>query len=305
MLSRILRFCMQNRPGLLFLFLVSSSLISIGSGAEATYLGAAFRNAVSTVAYPFIIGFQRVGDSASQAAGVVVDYNSLQAQNEELQWKLAHMADLVARGEEAIAHNAALGEMIEFERAHPRVELLPARVVGVERGMITIDVGTIADVAEGMCVMTPAGIIGIVTAVTPFSSTVISLHHSECRIAVKVQRSRVRGVLKGSGNRYTHYCELQFIGQHDDVMKGDILVTSEESRFPAGYRVGQLATAPGGGSLLVTAPVTPYVNPYAVDQVFIVRSAATERVPMAAASDAPASAYALPDDRPLQERFAP
>lgn len=306
MLSQLLRVIAENRPAMMFVTLVTLSLLSIMTGFDSTFIGQGFQNGVSTVAYPFIIGFQRIGEGTAYIAGVFTEYNSLHLQNVRLREEIANMQQRVVRGEQAMIRNAALEDMIDFEREEPRLDLLPAQVVGVERGTLTIDAGSIADVTEGMCVMTPEGIVGVVTAVTPFSSSVMSLHHGECRVAVKSQRSRVRGVLKGSGNRYSHYCELQFIGQHDDVMQGDLLVTSEESRFPAGYPVGHLATSPGSGSLLVTAPVSPMVNPYAVDQVFVVRSAATVRPAIPARlTDSAEQAYAMPDERPIQERFAP
>jgi len=307
MLNLLIRRVAENRPAFLLMAFVMLSLVSLGFGAEATIIGSSFRTAVSTVAYPFIIGFDRLGGGAQSIVGIVTNYNEVQTQNEQLRYELAMMQQRIVQREEASRENARLRSMLAFQEDHPRLRMTAAKVMGVEKGVLTIDIGSMNGVKESMCVMTKDGVVGVVTSVTPFSSTVNSLHHADCKIAVKVERSRVRGVVSGSGNKFSHMCELQYIGESDDVMKGDVLITSEESRFPSGFLVGRVGTAPGSGSLLVTALVEPAVNPYALDEVFVVLSAAPpgNRPGMAAESNPVAEAYAMPDTRTMQERYAP
>lgn len=307
----------ENRSTLIFAGLVLLSLASLVTepfirpvGAPNTPIKRMVINAASAVTYPFIVAFDGASGLVSGAVGIVTSYSDMEAQTRELREELALSQQRVALFEETMRENDRLRAMLAFQRENPRLSLLPAKVDGVNRGVLTIDRGSLHGVRESMCAITKDGVVGDIVSVTPFTAQVNSLHEADFKIGVKVKRSRVRGVVHGSGNRFSHFCELQYIGESDDVLRGDLIVTSEESRFPSGLIVGRVSTAPGSGSLLVTAYVEPAVNPFAVEEVYVVVGASAAPrddapPPAAEASGESSGAYAMPDERTVQEKLAP
>jgi rod shape-determining protein MreC len=159
-----------------------------------------------------------------------------------------------------------------------------------------------------MCAVTPDGVVGVVARVEPFQSYVYTLHHADCKVGATVRRNRVRGIVHGSGSEFSRICTMRYLDLKDDVRPGDEVVTGGGGVFPTGYPIGKITAVHGTGSLLKTAYVEPDADPYRLDEVFIVKTAVAsiEELAETAPPEAPPrSAYAMPDERPLQERFAP
>jgi rod shape-determining protein MreC len=257
------------------------------------------------VTYPVIIAFDRAGHGAGNLTEMVADYNYAQARVDLLKEELAVLQQRTKAQEGVAQENHRLRQMMDFRRGQPRLTFIAAEVLGIERGIVTIDRGSTNGIQEGMCALTKDGIVGSVIRVEPFTSFVASLHHPDCRIGVKIKRSRVRGVVRGTGSARSHLCELQYILESDDVLKGDEVVTGEWSIFPSGFPVGRVASVHGSQSLLRTAVIQPAVNLYALDELFIVESAAPERRDDPQGPGTVAATYTLPDTSTLQERLAP
>ncbi|MCC6142187.1 MAG: hypothetical protein IT368_00115 [Candidatus Hydrogenedentes bacterium] len=108
---------------------------------------------------------------------------------------------------------------------------------------------------------------------------------------------------------------MEYIDLKDEVRVGDQVVTSPESLFPSGYPIGTVTAVHGTGTLWRTAEIDPAVDPYALDEVFVVTtySSATEDLegppPEAVEETVELEADAQPppaaDMRTIQERFAP
>jgi rod shape-determining protein MreC len=161
-----------------------------------------------------------------------------------------------------------------------------------------------------MCALTPDGVVGIVTKVDPFQSLVYTLHHTQCRIGAMVQRNRALGVVHGSGSDLSHVCRMEYIDMKDEVFEGDIVVTSGSAVFPRGLPLGRVTRVRDEGALLKTAYIEPFAQPYQIDEVFLVRRVQPSQEELAAFTPPDPRAddsggHAMPDTRPLQERWAP
>jgi hypothetical protein len=196
-----------------------------------------------------------------------------------------------------------LRDTLAFVRANPDLSLLPATVLQRSKGMLTLDIGSMHGVKPSMCAITKDGIVGIVTLVEPTMSFVASLHHEHCRIGARAGRTRAYGVVQGSGNDVQRICDFRYVNLQDDIRPGDEVVSAGGNVFPAELPIGRLITVQNDGDLYRKAVVRPYANPYAVDEVLLVRAAQQDVTAMAAAE--PIGMHAMPDDRTIQERFAP
>lgn len=104
---------------------------------------------------------------------------------------------------------------------------------------VNIDKGSRHGVFVGQPVIDEHGVVGQVTQVSPFSSTVLLIADNSHVIPLRNNRNDVRLIALGKGD--LHQLELQFVTKNTDVKVGDLLVTSGlGGRFPEGYPVAHV-----------------------------------------------------------------
>lgn len=97
-------------------------------------------------------------------------------------------------------------------------------------------------VREGMGVIGPNGIVGIVRSVSPNFCTVMSLLHKDSRISASLKKDGTFAQLLWEGGDY-RTATLKEIPTHVKLVKGDTLVTSGlGNAFPKGVFVGVIST---------------------------------------------------------------
>jgi rod shape-determining protein MreC len=240
------------------------------------------------------------------AVGFVVAYNMARDELTDLHAALSLQAAHSVDRAELNAENERLRGMLAFERAEPRLTLEPAEVIGRYKGALIIDRGARHGITPAMCAMSPDGIVGVVTEVQPYTAYVYTLHHSECKVWAMAARTRVRGAVHGSGSEFSHVCTLQYIDLKDDVRPGDTVVTGGGAVFPSGFPIGTITDVQDTGALMKTAYVRPAVDPYRIDEVFIVVRAQASRAELTGEGvEAESAALVLPELQTIQERFAP
>lgn len=290
--------------------LVSLSLVSLGVGKRAAFLSDYARTGVSAMAYPFLKTLKVVENGYDFTVGFVSSYGSAQSEAEALHEELSANLGRLAGYDELKAENKRLREMLAFERETPKFDLEAVEVILRFEGMLMIDRGSLHGMQESMCVITKDGIIGMITQVDLVTSNVVTLHNAECKIDAMIQRTRVRGVVHGTGSEVSSICRMEYIDLKDDVRVGDSVVSSPDSVFPSGYPIGRVVEVnEGRGTLLKTVDVRPYADPYRADEVFVLRAAdpfyedfVADR---GAEPDDPAEIHPLLVGQSIQERLAP
>lgn len=188
---------------------------------------------------------------------------------------------------------------------------MKVHVIGRFEGTLSIDQGWAQGVHEAMCAISPDGsIVGVVAKVERSQSFIYTLHHTDCRIGAIIKRNRAHGIVRGSGNDFSHICRMEYIDSGDEVLEGDQVVTSGGAVYPSGYPIGTVIGPPQGeGSLLMTALIKPAADPYRLDEVFLVeRVQATEEElsgEYAAPDHGEPPEGFLPETESIQERLAP
>ncbi|MBL8440040.1 MAG: rod shape-determining protein MreC [Betaproteobacteria bacterium] len=271
---------------------------------------------MTLTAYPVLRARTALEEGVKYSFDFVWNYNTMRRENQQNREVLAKLQVTQAQTEELAVENRRLRSMLNFARSEPRMTLMPARVIENLRGMLTIDLGRAHGIEPRMAVITEDGVVGMVTEVHDFQSSVATMHHRDCGVPAMVYRNRVRaydGVVKANGTDYNYICTMDFIDMKNEVRKGDILVTNPESQiFPAGLPVGTVSVVhETGGWLWRWAEVEPAVDPYVLDEVFVVKRFLppeeffTGSQQQDAYRSATSVAPEVPDDRTFQERFAP
>jgi rod shape-determining protein MreC len=223
-----------------------------------------------------------------ESVSFLPNFFQLQRENEILRRTNVNLADEVNQLREAKLENIRLRRLLGLKEVS-KYKLIPAKVVGktldLMRNTITLNVGEKDGVSPGMPVITDAGLVGKVTAVSADYAIGQVILNSGFRASARVQRSRVDGILAWEGGSHSL---LKNVAKTRDVKVGDMVETSEySSLFPPNIRIGVvLSVTEEPGSLFKTIEVENAVDFGTLEEVFVMnakqdseRARLEERVP--------------------------
>lgn len=198
---------------------------------------------------------------------------ALKNENAALRELNLQLSDERAKIRQSIIENAKLRKMLEFKKAST-TPLITADIVGKTtteaRNYATINRGKKDGVEVGMPVVTDAGLVGLVVGTSDGYSVIRLLINRESRIAGKIQRSRIDGILIWDGE---DALTMKNIPKSYDVQVGDEVITSSYSnRYPSNIKIGTvMETRDDGTSLFRKILVKPSVNFLTLEQVFVMK----------------------------------
>jgi rod shape-determining protein MreC len=194
------------------------------------------------------------------------------------------------------AENDRLRALLSFAHVYPDRRVVGARVVGVRldpKGLqlVTIDRGAADGLERMMPVVVAHGVVGRIHAVNPSTADVLLLSDRNSSVAVRVERSRARANVRGTGS--PDLARLEYALRSDDMVEGDVLVTSgTDGVFPRGLPVGRIVGLKRAGQgLYQRADVKPIADVTKLEEVLVITSheRAEEAAPAQATVVPPAS----------------
>ncbi|MEN9828716.1 MAG: Rod shape-determining protein MreC [Bacteroidota bacterium] len=198
---------------------------------------------------------------------------ALKNENAALRELNLQLSDERAKIRQSIIENAKLRKMLEFKKAST-IPLISADIAGKTtteaRNYATINRGEDDGVQVGMPVVTDAGLVGLIVGTSDSYSVVRLLINRESRIAGKIQRSRIDGILIWDGE---DALTMKNIPKSYDVQVGDeVLTSSYSNRYPSNIKIGTvMETRDDGTSLFRRILVKPAVNFITLEQVFVMK----------------------------------
>jgi rod shape-determining protein MreC len=182
-----------------------------------------------------------------------------------------------------------LRRLLGFAQGGAARTYVGARVVGVQFApsglqLLVIDRGEADGVTRLKPVVMADGVVGRVHSATAHTAEVLLLTDRNSSVAVRVERTRARGNVRGLGKPGA--CKLDYALRAEDVVEGDALVTSgTDGVFPRGLPVGKVVQLRRfGNGLFQDAQVDPAVDVTRVEEVLVVTAFETlqpEAVPAA------------------------
>lgn len=195
----------------------------------------------------------------------------VKAQNNELLTRLAEMTELEVE-------NTRLRTLLDF-RQSTKMELVAAQVVGrdlvSDHRTVTINKGTDDGLKAGMAVLTTNGAVGYVFRPEKFSSHVMLVTDRYSVVDAIVARSRAQGIVEGKND---NSMSLKYVEKTADVKPGDIVVTGGLDKiFPKGFPVAIVDNIEKKAySISLKVDLRPVVDPYKLEEVFIVTKSDVE-----------------------------
>lgn len=136
--------------------------------------------------------------------------------------------------------------------------------------ILWIDKGANDGISKDMVAVTPSGVVGRVHRVLKDRAAVIQLTDINSSVAVRMQSSRVEGILEGNGGRK---CSLKYVPYEAQVAAGEEVITSGlDALYPEGLLVGYVAHAlKKDGEFFQKVEVVPAQDTQTVEEVLILR----------------------------------
>ncbi len=138
---------------------------------------------------------------------------------------------------------------------------------------LMLNKGALSGVKQGMAVIAPEGIIGVVKAVSPHFCSVMSMLHRDSRITAKLKRGGYAGSLVWDGISYATG-ELLDVPSHFKIKIGDTIISSGYSLdVPEGIMLGTIKKInTRGGDNFHKLVVKFSVDYKKIDYVYIVNN---------------------------------
>ncbi len=231
----------------------------------------AFERAVQNAMTPFYRVVDRANGTVTTVWEDYLDLVNVRQENKELRESVKILNARLLETHEAVLANERLKKLLDMKNTL-HLPTMAASVIGEDGApwfkSVLIDRGEADGLREGMAVVTSEGVVGQLVKVAAHSSRVLLLTDNASAVAVVVQRSRARGVVKGKGGGR---CALDFAAHDEDVKVGDMVVASGIGGvFPKGMPVGEVTMVKKGDfGIFQTIEVRPAVNITRLEEVLV------------------------------------
>lgn len=230
---------------------------------------------VVSMTAPGLEGLEYVGRSAKQLWLGYFYLVGVQRQNAELQHQLEEFKQREVHFQEAEQALTRLETLLDLKR-QVALPVIGARVIAYDPTLWSraaiINQGKAQGVKEGLPVLAPQGIVGRIVGIYPEYAKVMLIVDRKSSADAMVQRTRIRGMLKGKG---ANRCSLEFVPKNADVQVGDLVLASGlAGLYPKGLVFGKVTAAnkknPG---VFQEIEVSPNVDLSTLEEVLVVKVA--------------------------------
>jgi rod shape-determining protein MreC len=219
----------QSRIAAVRFLLLVGTILTVALLVLASMIGDKF-GAAHQLTLDIISPLQRVVsktvDGFTDFSGDYIGLWNVRSENKRLRMLVDKYLNELGKYREAYRTYLHLQTLLEFKEQQ-EFKLLSARVVGKDPAYwfqtILVDRGKADDIEEGMVVLTPQGVVGQIIHVSEHYAKVLLANAPSSAIDAMVQKSRMRGILKGAGEKGF---VLNYVLKKTDVAVGDHIVTA-------------------------------------------------------------------------------
>jgi rod shape-determining protein MreC len=200
-----------------------------------------------------------------------VDLVGLRQENLQLKKELEKAESQRAGLMELRVENRHLTDLLELKDAlgmnAVAADVIGGDATGLSRTLILSE-GTADHLRRAMAVISTAGVVGKLVAVSPDASRVLLINDHNSAVDTFDQRSRARGIIAGVVD---DGLVMKYVDRTEDVKAGDVVITSGmDGIFPRGLLVGEVVkVSQEGPGLFLNVQVKPAVDFRKLEQVLV------------------------------------
>ncbi len=172
-------------------------------------------------------------------------YFSLKKENDALRQKVNELQNQVAQNFQAADTSSAapksdtikIDSLEKYRKYLYREATVINNSITLPNNFITLHRGKKQQIAPGMVVIGPSGIVGVVLDVSDNFSTVMSMLNRQSRISAQLKKTGEMGRIEWDGVD-PRSVQMKDISKGVKIKTGDTIVTSQYSDFPANIMIG-------------------------------------------------------------------
>lgn len=209
--------------------------------------------------------------------GIFTDSGVLRKENEELQRQINELRENQVELDELRRQNERYRDYLALNERNSDFKFADAQVVAMDPSdnyyNFTVNVGSLDGVSEGNPVITPAGLVGVVSRAGASFSEVRTILDPTVQISAYVSRTRDNGITVNTASLAREgLLRLMRLDRGAGVAAGDMFVTfGGGNKYPAGLRIGEVTEVfAESDGLSMSAVVRPYADIAKLSDVFII-----------------------------------
>lgn len=255
-------------------FFLGIALFSVTNNGKVPILS----QCVGTVFNPIRQFSNAISDKVGLVIDLFLDSEKYVEENRQLREKVADLNERLIDYEDMKSEVEDLRKFIGIKEENEDFKYSPvcsviSRNVNDPYGTFVIDRGSNDGISLYDPVVTPEGLVGVITEVANTYSTVRTIFSQELSVGVMCVESRDTGIVEGSlAYAEKGQCKMIYIDKENKIKPGDLIITSGNSgQFPQGYIIGNVKeTGIEESGLTAYAVIEPAVNPKEVTSVMVI-----------------------------------
>ena len=231
-MRNLLNYILRNSAGFLAFLLIAFSVYLVfkhNSYQRSIYLSSA--NKITGEIY-------RISNDVSS-------FFNLKSNNQQLMERTAELEktiQLLKTQVETLSNDTTAIESFTIDSIQPaQFEFIPAKVVNISvskfNNSLTINKGSLDGIQPDMGVISHAGVVGVVRAVSDHFSVVIPIINPKFRLGAKLINSDNFGSISWDGSTIDE-AQLRELPKHENFAENDTVITGFSRIFPEGIIIG-------------------------------------------------------------------
>lgn len=231
---------------------------------------------VQAVMTPLRTGAKVMTDQAAQIYDYIFSYQALQSENDRLKDELSQLQQNALEVDSLKRENERLRKLLELKAAHEDYELVDGYIIARSssdwQSTLTINRGSNAGIAVGMCAITENGVVvGLVTEVGTNYAVVTTVMDSSIGISATISDTGYAGVVTGGyASGHGDLLLMEYLRSDAIIRNNDQVVTAGSTVYPRNLILGYVVDAgyEDNGNAKY-AYLRPVVDVDSLEQIFV------------------------------------
>lgn len=258
--------------------LLAAVLIAAVSALVLSLTGNSYPSTVvQGVLAPLRAGATHLTAQAEKLYDYIFSYESLLAENEALKEQLSQMENQARQAAALTKENQALRDALKLKENNEGYEMVDGYIISWSSNdwssTFTINQGTNAGIAEGMCAITANGeVVGLVSEVGSNYAVIKTVLDSSLEISATIVSSGYNGMVKGGySTDHPDQMRMNYLPSSATIRNNDQVVTTGSTVYPRNLILGYVVDAGFDDTGVAKyAQLRPAADIGALDQVFII-----------------------------------
>lgn len=232
---------------------------------------------VQGILTPIRTGVSKLTDKAEQLYNYIYNYESLAAENAALKARIAELEENERYAADITRENERLRDILELKNSREDFVLVDGYIISRSSQewsrTVTIDIGSNAGIAAGMCAITANGeVVGIVSEVGTNFAVIKSVLDPSLEISGTIAASGYNGMVQGeTSTGGKELLRMDYLPSAAVIRNNDQVVTSGSTLYPRNLILGYVVDAGFDDTGIAKfAILKPAVDLGSLEQVFIV-----------------------------------